>query len=145
MKWIVVLILSFLVLNATQKISASGGCTLSQEGEIKVAYDGNRYKSVKYQTITKSGKNFREIFVGSKISIENQMLIEIIDYKPNKRVKGKPKTGLFIVDIIKNNKRDRISMVYIFDKGVISAIGLLDKKSVQFTTNVNYSFCKINR
>jgi len=130
-----------------------GGCTLAQEGEFKVGYNDVTLKGVNYTAKASSGANFREIFVGSKVIIsenpENTIKAEIMDYKPNKRMKGKPKTGLFIVKISMKAGMTILPMKYVFDAGVIKASAVIDspftkeKSSLKiwFETDVKYSLC----
>jgi len=135
-----------------------GGCTLAQQGEFKVGYDDVRLKGVTYTAKAPSGANFREIFVGSKVVIANEnpdnvIKAEIMDYKPNKRIKGKPKTGLFIVKISMKAGMIILPMKYVFDAGVIKASAVIDspftkeKKSLKiwFETDVKYSLCYVKK
>jgi len=140
LKFLVILFISFGFINAAEMGKKGGGCTLSQEGTVKVYYKQNFLKNVKYTPTAQSGKNFREIFIGSVIKTNN-MKIKIIDYLPNKRIKGKPKTGVFIVEVTTNSATSTISMAYIFDTGIMSATGVLDKSSIGFETNVKYALC----
>ena len=143
MKLLITLFFTILVLNATEMGLKGGGCTLAQEGEVKVHYNAKFYNNVKYIANAKSGKNFREIFVGTIIKSDN-IQMKIIDYKPNKRVKGKPKTGIFIVNTTIDKIVETITMAYIFDKGIMTTIGVIGKNSIGFTTNVKYSLCNIS-
>ncbi len=143
MRLLLVLFFSFLILNATEMGLKGGGCVLAQEGKVSVHYANKIYNDVKYKANAKSGKNFREIFIGSVIIASDNVKIRLMDYKPNKRVKGKPKTGLFIVDAIINGKTTSMAMAYIFDKGIISATGVVDKTTIGFATKVNYSLCSV--
>ena len=133
-----------------------GGCTLAQQGEFKVGYNDTALKGVKYISKAPSGKNFREIFVGSKVVIandnpENVIKAEIMDYKPNKRMKGKPKTGLFIVKISMKSGMTILPMHYSFDAGVMKASAIIkspfEKKSLKiwFETDVKYSLCYVKK
>ena len=143
MKLLLTLIFSFLLLNATEMGLKGGGCTLTQEGKVQLQYNGKNFNNINYKANAKSGKNFREIFVGTQMSIDD-IKIEIIDYKPNKRVKGKPKTGVFITNITINSTLKTIIMVYIFDKGIMSATGVIGKTTIGFNTNVKYSLCNVS-
>ncbi len=131
-----------------------GGCTLAQQGEFKVGYNEITLKGVEYKAKSPSGKNFREIFVGSYVVIptknpESVIKAEIVDYKPNKRIKGKPKTGIFIVKISMKNGMAVVPMQYIFDSGVMRASAVIEspfakeKSSLKiwFETDVKYSLC----
>ena len=143
MKLLLTLIFSFLLLNATEMGLKGGGCTLTQEGKVQLQYNGKNFNNINYKANAKSGKNFREIFVGTQMSIDD-IKIEIIDYKSNKRVKGKPKTGVFITNITINSTLRTIIMVYIFDKGIMSATGVIGKTTIGFNTNVKYSLCSVS-
>jgi len=141
MKLLLILISSFLLLSATEMGLKGGSCTLAQVGKIQVVYATKLYENASYKANASSGKNFREIFVGSIIGIDKNIKLKIIDYKPNKRIKGKPKTGIFIVQTTLNDKKETIQMAYIFDKGSISATGVTKSAVVAFSTKVSYSFC----
>jgi len=143
MKFLLTLLFSFLILGATEMGLKGGSCTLTQEGKVSVYYSNNIYKDVNYIANAKSGKNFREIFIGSVITVSSDVKMQIRDYVPNKRVKGKPKTGLFIVDTTINGKTTTIQMVYIFDKGIMSATGIVGKTTISFATKINYSLCSV--
>jgi len=131
-----------------------GGCTLAQEGEFKVGYNEVTLKGVKYMAKAPSGANFREIFVGSKVVVSNSnpknvIKAEILDYKPNKRMKGKPKTGLFIVQIDIDGVKTVLPMNYVFDAGVMKANAVINAPyskqesslKIWFETDVKYSLC----
>ena len=131
-----------------------GGCTLAQEGEFKVGYNEVTLKGVEYKAKAPSGANFREIFVGSKVIISNSNLknvikAEILDYKPNKRMKGKPKTGLFIVEINIDDVKTVLPMNYVFDAGVMKSSAVIESPftkekislKIWFETDVKYSLC----
>ena len=143
MKLLLSLFLSFFILNAAEMGLKGGGCTLAQEGKVQVNYDSKVYTDVKYTANAKSGKNFREIFVGTVIDTNN-ISMKITDYKPNKRVKGKPKTGIFILSVTIGALKKDMIMTYIFDKGMMSTTGIIDKKPLGFTTNVKYSLCNVS-
>jgi len=143
MRLFLIFLFSFIVLNAAEMGVNGGGCVLAQEGKVSVIYDGVIYKNVEYKANAKSGKNFREIFIGSKMILSNGVSMKIIDYVPNKRVKGKPKTGLFMVDVTSDTNKESVSMAYIFDKGVMSVTGVINKSIIGFSTKVNYSLCSV--
>lgn len=152
------IILSFIVAvtiaSSAEMGKNGGGCTLAQEGIFKVGYNEVTLKGVKYIAKAPSGANFREIFVGSKVIIatenpKNTLQAEILDYKPNKRMKGKPKTGLFIVRVTSQASMTVLPMQYSFDKGVMKASAEIvspfskEKESLKiwFETDVKYSLC----
>ena len=138
-----ILTLTTLLFGATQMGLKGGSCTLAQKGAVTLNYHSTIYKNVTYSANKKSGKNFREIFVGSSMSVGKNISLKILDYKPNKRFKGKPKTGVFMVSATINKKVEHIQMAYIFDKGIISATGVLNKTTIGFFTEVAYSFCTV--
>jgi len=129
----------------TQMGLRGGGCTLSQKGDVSFFYNSKTYKSINYKANAKSGKNFREIFVGFIFTATKDLKLKILDYKPNKRIKGKPKSGIFIVEVTDKNVATQIKMVYIFDKGIISAIGIINNTTIGFFTEVNYSLCFVGK
>ncbi len=157
LKILLSLIILITIANSAEMGIHGGGCLLTQKGEFKVGVDNFTLNNAKYIPIAKSGGNFRSIFVGSKVLITNpdtKEIIEatIINYKPNKRIRGKPKTGLFIVEINMNNITKIVEMDYIFKDGVMKADSTLnssvlkdvsDLKSLKiwFETDVNYSMC----
>ena len=143
MKLLLTLIFSFLLLNATEMGIKGGGCTLAQEGDVRVNYSGKIFNNVNYKANAESGKNFREIFIGSVIATDG-IKIKIIDYKPNKRIKGKPKTGVFMVEVTVNDLTKTTILAYIFDKGIMSTTGVIDKTTIGFSTNVKYSLCNVS-
>jgi len=148
------IMLAITLASSAEMGKSGGGCTLAQEGEFKVGYNEVTLKGVKYIAKAPSGKNFREIFVDSKVVIDtenpdNIIKAKILDYKPNKRMKGKPKTGLFIVEISMNGITTVLPMKYIFDAGVMKANAVINapysKKDsslkIWFKTDVKYSLC----
>ena len=140
-----ILIMSTILFGETQMGLKGGGCTLAQKGPVTIFYNANIYTNVSYKANAKSGKNFREIFIGSLFDVNKDLKLTIVDYLPNKRIKGKPKTGIFIVEVKLNNKLLNIQMAYIFDNGIISATGVINKTTIVFYTKVNYSLCFTNR
>ncbi len=109
------------------------------------------FDSVKYTAIAPKGNNFREIFVGSTVLINtasvnskntgrdiklvkfffeqmnsNNITAKIVDIKSDKRVRGKPKTGVLSVAVTMNGITKNIPMSYIFNKGDLSATGNID-------------------
>ncbi len=140
------IILSFLfvfsLLNAGEMGLKGGGCTLAQDGAVQLQLGDKVHSNVSYKAAAKSGKNFREIFIGSSIKAKD-FTLSIVDYIPNKRMKGKPKTGLFMVQITTPSLTKSVTMTYIFDAGMISATGIFNKESIGFSSKVNYSLCYI--
>lgn len=159
----------------------------------KIGVNGT-FDSVKYNSVAPEGKNFREILVGSSVEIDtssvnsknedmdktlvkyffkqlrtDKITAKIVDIKSNKRVRGKPKTGLLSVAIKVNGVTKYILMQYIFDKGLFTANGSIDlvefgaKQAVKtlddvcfdhhkgktwsdvnigFTTNIKFALCE---
>ena len=146
-------LLAFTLASSAEMGKNGGGCVLAQKGEFKVGFNETKLDGVVYTPNAKSGKNFREIFVGSTVTVKSDKLTSdvsgvITDYKPNKRMKGKPKTGIFIVELSVNNVTTTIPMNYIFNKGVMSAEAILntpmaksESVKVWFVTDVEYSLC----
>ena len=137
-----VLLFSFTLLNAGEMGLKGGGCSLAQEGEVQLQLGNKVYSNISYSGAAKSGANFREIFVGSQLKVRGTTL-KILDYKPNKRMKGKPKTGLFMVEVKTASTTSNITMTYIFDAGMLSATGIYNKSSIGFVSKVKYSLCHV--
>ncbi len=112
---------------------------------------GGVFDSVDYKAIAPEGNNFREILVGSTVVIDttsvnsknegrdktlvksffkqmNDSVIKakIVDIKSDKRMRGKPKTGVMSVAITMNGVTKNVPMSYIFDNGDLSATGNID-------------------
>jgi hypothetical protein len=195
------------VTNAGEMGLKGGSCTLTQNGDVTVIFEayktaakigvGGVFDRVQYISNAKSGKNFREIFVGSAVTIDTasvnsgnktrddklvkfffeqmsskDITAKILDYKPNKRFKGKPKTGLFMVEVTMNGVTKTVPMNYSFDAGIMRANGFIDifdfsanealssinkacydlhggktwsDVSIGFTTKVDYSLCHVGK
>ena len=143
----------FTLSNAVEMGKSGGGCTLTQNGEFLVGFNDVTLDGVEYIGNADSGKNFREIFVGSRVIVKSKRLNStinavILDYKPNKRIKGKPKTGVFIVEVRMNKYKTILPMEYIFNDGIMSAEADLKLPSknqstlkIWFKTLVEYSLC----
>jgi len=109
------------------------------------------FDNTKYTAIAPKGNNFREIFVGSSIIIDTtsvnsknsgrdvklvkfffeqmtsqNITAKIIDIKSDKRVRGKPKTGVMSVSVTMNGITRTVPMAYIFNKGDLQATGNID-------------------
>ena len=141
------------------EMGKSGGCTLTQSGIVKAGYDATTLQDLTYQQNQKVGKNFRELFVGAKLEVTlpttgKKLIAKVLDYKPNKRIKGKPKTDIFIVRFNYDGKEKTIKMPYIFDKGVMKIsktleedtkkeLGLKKPMRIWFETDVAYSLCYV--
>lgn len=141
---------------------AATGCVLVQSSDINVTWKayktlakigvGGKFTSVTYTPAHKEGKNFRELFVGSKISIDTSKIDtgnpsrddalvrmffkklkstiitgRITDIKAtDKHVKGKPRTGILKVMLTMNEKTLIIPMMYHYEKGHFQANGTID-------------------
>ncbi len=155
MKKIFFLIMLSALLNAT-----SGGCTLEQSDDINVSWKayktfgkigvGGRFTDIKYTPNKKLGKNFRELFVGSMVSIDmtkidtgdssrDKTLIEsffskigktieakIVGIEANKREGKGPRTGILDVTIVMNKRSLTIPITYHYNKGDFRANGVID-------------------
>ena len=138
------------------------GCVLVQPANMNVSWKayktlgklgvGGKFTAVKYTPAALEGKNFRELFVGSKVSIDlskidtsnpgrDETLVkdffsvlkgktiegEITDIKKtDKHVKGKARTGSIDVKITMNEKTLTIPMQYVYTKGKFDAAGTID-------------------
>ena len=157
---------------------AAAGCVLVQPNSMNVnwkAYKtlgkigvGGKFTSVAYTPHALEGKNFKELFVGSKVNIDlskidtgnpgrDETLVksffsvlkgkavtaEIIDIKKtDKHEKGKPRTGNLDVKITMNEKTLTIPMKYVYTDGKFNANGtidLLDFAAGDALTSINKS------
>jgi len=136
-------------------------CTLSQEGAVSInwkAYKtpakigvGGIFDKVIYTPASKEGHNFRQILVGSTVSIDTKsvnsknkgrdaklvsfffeqmtgdtLTAKIVDIHAKSKETGKPKTGTLIAEITMNAITKKIPMNYIFDQGTLKADGTID-------------------
>jgi len=141
--------------------SQKSGCILAQKGKVEVTWKayktplklgvGGTFDDVKYTSVAKEGKNFREILVGSTVTIDTkkvnsnhkardeklyvsffkQMNIQgikakIVDIKADPKVKGAPRTGIVAVEIDLNGVNKTIPMKYSFADSVFEAKGVID-------------------
>jgi len=140
---------------------AAGGCLLVQPNKMSVdwkAYKtlakagvGGEFTAVTYTPTALEGKNFKELFIGSKVSIdtkqittgnpardetlvkfffdkmaENKIDAVIKDIKADERILDKPRTGTVSVMITMNKKSLLIPMKYNYDKETFNAQGTID-------------------
>ena len=141
---------------------AATGCVLVQPSNMNVTWKayktlgklgvGGKFTDVKYTPAAIEGKNFQELFVGSKVSIDlskidtgnpgrDETLVkdffsvlkgkmidaEITDIKKtDKHEKGKPRTGIVSVKITMNEKTLTIPMKYFYSEGKFDATGTID-------------------
>lgn len=128
--------ISSLVFSAGTK---ANGCDLSQVGDVELNVNGKSYKNANYKAIASSGKNFRTIFVGSTMSVENTV-VEIIDIKANKRIKGKPRTGTITVE----SNSEKIVLNYNYNKGHFFAKGTQKNgKEISFALEIKALLCLV--
>lgn len=156
------ILLSLLTLASISHAASSTGCVLVQPSDLNVTWKAyktpakigvsGQFTAVKYSPNTLEGKNFRELFVGSKVSIDTGKLTtgnpgrdeklvkfffstmssdsieaKIIDIKRSDRhEKGKPRTGTLSVEITMNGKTQTVPMEYFYDKGRFDATGTID-------------------
>jgi hypothetical protein len=156
---------------------AATGCVLVQPSDLNITWEayktpekigvGGQFTSVKYTPASLEGKNFRALFVGSKVNIDTTKITtgnperdeklvkfffrtmhstsieaKIIDIKrSDKHEKGKPRTGTISVEISMNGKTLIIPMQYIYDKGQFNATGTIDL--IEFTAGK--SLANINK
>lgn len=142
--------------------SSPTGCVLVQTADMNVTWKayktpekigvGGQFTAVKYTPNSLEGKNFRELFVGSNVSIDttklttgnpgrdaklvkfffsemssNTIEAKIIDIqRTDKHIKGKPRTGTVSVEISMNGVTRTIPMKYFYDKGIFDATGTID-------------------
>jgi len=127
---------------------------------------GGVFDTVVYTSKVSSGKNFREIFIGETVSINTasvnsknkerddklvtfffekmlskEITAKILDYKSDKIFKGKPKTGMFMVEITMNGVTKTVPMNSTYDSGVIKANGVIDI----FDFSANDALSSINK
>ena len=150
LKILLAMALIFTFTNAAEMGKSGGWCTLTQEGSFIVGFNDVKLDGVQYNSLKKSGKNFRDLFVNSSVLInsskfKNPLKATIIDYKHNKRIKGKPKTGLFMVTIEIDGAIVNLNMDYIFDKGVIKATKMINGTNIWFKTAVGHSLCYVKK
>ena len=140
---------------------AATGCLLVQSADMNVTWKayktfakigvGGQFTAVKYTPIAKEGKNFKALFVGSKVSIDatkidtgnpsrddtlvnmffkklksTTIAAKIVDIKSDKHVRGKPRTGVMDTMITFNEKTLSIPMKFHYEKGHLTATGTID-------------------
>lgn len=176
MKKIALVFLITLGLVTSLVASQKSGCVLAQKGEVtaawmayktpaKVGVSGS-FDSVKYNSIAKNGKNFREILVGSSVDIDTSSVnskhkardaklvtfffeqmssktinAKIVDIKADEKVKGKPRTGVVTLDITMNGVTKKVPMKYTFSDSIFSAKGVIDV----FDFSANKALASINK
>ena len=135
------ILLSMLLLSSLAFASKPTGCDLSQVGEVNMSVGERSFKKVDYKAIAKTGKNFHSILVGSIVSIED-LKIEILDIKADKRVRGKPRTGILKVSLAIAKNRQNIKMHYSYEKNHFVAKGVeKNGKKVFFSLDIAAILC----
>ena len=143
-------------------IANSAGCVLVQDEKMNVRWDAyktdsritvhGKFLDVQYAPKALEGKNFRELLVGSKVSMtssnidteiisRDETIVEfffkklsttkiegiITDIKADdQHMKGKPKTGVVTVEITMNGKTVTTAMNYNYFKEDFSATGSIN-------------------
>ncbi len=166
-------ILIGLLLFVSFAYSSSGGCILTQDKSIKIKYNAfnkklnvkiaEQFKNIKYIPTAIEGKNFRDLFVGSKIFIDttsSKLSIQPIEakitsIKANKRIKGKPRTGTIQLSVTIKQKNLTIPMLYNYNDGYFEATGVIklkdfnlltttfDNITITFSTNIKALLCDV--
>lgn len=141
--------------------SASGSCDLSLDGDVDVTWKAYKtpakvgvsghFKSTEYKTVVPAAKNFRDLFVGSKMVVDvgsvdsknpgrdakllkyffNVMAgpdiqAKVVDIKAQKVEKGAPKVGTITIAVTMNGVTKDVPMGYLYADGKLSATGNLD-------------------
>ncbi len=115
----------------------ANGCDLSQTGDVQLTLNGKKYEKVNYKAIVPSGKNFKTIFIGSTISMKDT-LIKITDIQADKRIKGKPRTGLITIDI----DSETVILNYNYEKGHFMAKGIQkNSQEIAFALEIKALLC----
>ena len=142
-------------------LASADGCLLTQSGDMNVTWKAYKtlaklgvagaFTGVNYVANKKEGKNFKELLVGSKVSIDltkidsknearDKTLVssffsklkgksiegEVIAIHANKRVKGQPYTGSLDVNLSMNGKTMTVPMGYEYKKENFVATGTID-------------------
>jgi polyisoprenoid-binding protein YceI len=154
--------LALLVSTSTALSAAATGCVLVQPNNINVSWKAyktlgkipvsGKFTAVKYVPHALEGKNFKELFVDSKVSIDiskidtgnpsrDETLLKsffsllkgktieghiVSIKKTDKHEKGKPRTGTLDVKLTLNEKTLIIPMQYIYNNGKFDALGTID-------------------
>ena len=155
------LLLSALIAGTTLLWANNGGCTLVQSGDLSINWKafktskkigvGGTLPSLVYTPAAKKGKNFRELFVGSTVTIDThkvdsghaprdaklvkfffsqmksmQIQGKITDIKAAPRKKGEPFTGTLNVMLTMNGKSVPATMDYTYADKKFEAHGKID-------------------
>ncbi len=147
--FIVLIMLSSIVY--ANKNEPKQGCILAQQGEVIVKWQGkdnttSTFKEVKYIPIRAEGINFKEILIGSKLKINRNVVLEILDIKANKRVRPNPRTGSLTIKAIVDGKRQDFFMNYTYSKNLMKATGkvdILEFNTISFDMKISAILCAI--
>jgi len=161
----------------------AGGCVLTQTNQLNVSWKayktlgkigvGGKFTDVSYSPNKLEGKNFRELLVGSKVSIDvrkidtknparDETLVKfffgklvdsqiegtITDIKAFKKVKGKPRRGVVNISLTFNKKTLSIPMRYIYKDNKFKARGAIDLADFNASTalaSINKSCFKLHK
>lgn len=118
------------------------GCDLSQDGDVSLNILGHASsKKADYKAANEVGKNFKEIFVGSTISIKDAKLT-ISEIESNKRVKGLPRTGILDAHLEIKGAKEKIKMTYMYEKGHFIALGKQkNSQEINFSLYIKALLC----
>jgi hypothetical protein len=167
--------LLFALMFAGSLLSAKSGCLLVQSGELDVIWKAyktpdkigvkGKLTAVEYFPNKKEGKNFKDLFVGSKViidttkvdsgnSVRDEKLVkyffrqmsemkikgEILSIKADPHTKGKPRTGKMEVAFTMNGKTVHTWLDYYYAKESFKAQGnidLLDFEAANALASIN--------
>jgi len=140
---------------------AKSGCVLEQSGKMDVKWQAYKtpdkigvkgtFGSVTYTPAHRTGKNFKELFVGSTIridtatpdtgnSLRDEKLVtfffkqledttitgKILKIKADPYTKGKPRTGKLTVELTMNGRTKQVTLDYHYFKESFKAQGNID-------------------
>lgn len=141
--------------------NASGSCDLSVDGDVDVTWKayktpaklgvGGHFKSTDYKSTVPAAKNFRDLFIGSKVIIDvdsvdsnnpgrddkllkfffNVMAgpdikAEVVDIKAQQVEHGQPKIGVITIAVTMNGITKKVPMNYRYVDKKLSASGTID-------------------
>ena len=132
------------------------GCILAQQGEVKADWTvyGNKklgvqgsFFNVKYRAKSKEGTNFKELFIGSSISMDtdstefqkNSLVAKIIHIQAKKRIAKGSRDGIVVFNITTNGISKNIPMIYTYNKGNMQIKGLINLKEFKLSKESRYS------
>ena len=135
------LLVSSVIFGATP-LGKATGCDLSQNGDVTMHIGGYATsKKADYKAIKEVGKTFKELFVGSTIQVKDA-LVTITAITSNKRVRGKPRTGVVTISLKQNNQVQNIEMPYTYLDGHFQAKGKQkNSKEISFALEIKALLC----